>query len=100
MFGTIGHVRVKPGHESAIFDLEEEWKRTVRPTIPGEFISLSGAPMDRPGEIVFIALAQDEPTYRALAADPKQDAWFRRMLEHCEGEPKWEDVEMEWHVRE
>ena len=45
--------------------------------------------------IVFVALAQDEATYRNLANLPEQDAFYRRMLEHLEAEPTWEDVEME-----
>ncbi len=100
MFGTIGHVRVKPGHDTAILQLQDEWERTIRPTIPGAFVSLFGQPKGRSDEVVFIALAQDEPTYRALAASPAQDAWYRRLMEHCQGEPVWEDVEMNWFVRE
>src|SRR3712207_5754146 len=95
MFGTIGHVRPKPGHDAQIRALMEEWQQTIRPKIPGQFLQLFGRPKDRPGEVVFVALARDEPTYRALAEMPEQDAWFRHLLEHTEGEPTWEDVEME-----
>jgi hypothetical protein len=56
---------------------------------------LIGRPKDRPDEMVFVALAQDEATYRQLAAMPEQDAWFRRLVEHLDGEPSWEDVEMD-----
>ena len=73
----------------------EEWRRTIRPRIPGPVLQMVGAPKDRPGEVVFVALTRDEATYRALAAMPEQDAWFRRFVEHIEGEPTWEDVEME-----
>lgn len=100
MFGTIGHARPKAGHEDQFAALMDEWKRTVRPTIPGGFLELSGRPVDRAGEVVFIALAQDEATYRALAASPEQDAFYRQMLEHLEGEPTWEDVEMEITVQD
>jgi hypothetical protein len=94
MFGTIGHARPKPGHEAEISALLEEWQRTIRPLIPGEMLSLSGTPKDRPGEMVFIALVQDEQTYRNLANLPEQDAWFRKLVTHLEGEPTWEDVEL------
>ena len=50
--------------------------------------------------MVFLALAQDEATYRALAAMPEQDAWYRRMLEHIEGEPSWDDVEMQIDIHD
>jgi hypothetical protein len=95
MFGTIGHVRSKPGTEARFLELHKEWQRTVRPKIPGTFLELIGHPKDRPGEMVFVALAQDEATYGQLAAMPEQDAWYRRLVELTDGEPTWEDVEME-----
>jgi hypothetical protein len=95
MFGTIGHARLKPGAEDQLTSLMGEWTRTIRPTIPGSVLELTGTPVDRPGEVVFIALMQDEQTYRNLAADPAQDAWYRRFLELVEGDVHWEDVQME-----
>jgi hypothetical protein len=38
---------------------------------------------------------QDKATYQQLAAMPEQDAWYRRMTEHLDGDVQWEDVEME-----
>ena len=73
----------------------KERKTAIRPMVPGSFLELSGRPSDRDGESVFVALAQDEETYRDFAAMPEQDAFFRRMMEHLEAEPSWEDVEME-----
>jgi hypothetical protein len=95
MFGTIGHARPKPGHEAQMQSLTEEWERTIRPQIPGTFLQLIGRPKDRPDEMVFVALAQDEATYRRLAELPEQDAWYRRLVALLEGEPTWEDVEMD-----
>jgi len=92
MFGTIGHFRPKPGHEQQIRDLTEEWARTMRPTIPGLVVQLSGHPVDQAGELLEVVLMQDEATYRALAASPAQDEWYRRLVEHLEAEPTWEDV--------
>ena len=100
MFGTIGHVRPKPGHEAQIDAMQAEWNRTIRPRVPGSVLTLMGRPKDRPGEVVFIALMQDEPTYRALAAMPEQDAWYRGLLQHAEGEPTWEDVEMRIEIQD
>lgn len=100
MFGTIGHARPQPGHLDQITALMDQWKDEVRPTIPGRFIELSGTPQDRPDEIVFVALAQDEATYRALAASPAQDAWFRKLREHLEADPVWEDVELAMMVND
>jgi hypothetical protein len=96
MFGTIGHARLKAGSDEAMQTLMDDWLRTIRPTIPGRVVQLVGTPKDRPGETVFIALMQDEATYRALASDPKQDGWYQRFSELVEGDVTWEDVEMEF----
>ncbi len=95
MFGTIARARVKPGQEGQLRALTDEWRRTVRPKVPGRFLELVGHAAGRPDEAVFVALAQDEATYRALAARPEQDAWYRRLVEHLEAEPTWEDVSWE-----
>jgi hypothetical protein len=95
MFGTIGHARLKPGSDEKMRALMDEWKRTIRPSIPGSILELTGSVAGGSGEMVFVALMQDEATYRALADDPRQDAWYRRMLELTDGDIRWEDVEME-----
>ena len=95
MFGTIGHARAKSGHDGELRAMLEEWKTSIRPKVPGTFIELSGHRESDPESIVFVALAQDEQAYRNLADLPEQDAFYRRMLEHLEAEPTWEDVEMD-----
>lgn len=92
MFGTIGRFHVKPGHEGQVRALDEEWARTIRPTIPGLVVSLWGRAVGPSGEAIAVVLMQDEATYRGLAARPEQDAWYRRMVEHLDAEPVWEDV--------
>jgi len=100
MFGTIAHARPKPGHEDQLTALLEEWRREIRPAIRGKFLSLNGHLAGQPDEQIFVGLAEDEATYRMLAASPAQDAWFRKLMEHIEGEPQWEDVELEIIVDE
>ena len=95
MFGTIGHARIKRGGQSQLEALTQEWLETIRPQIPGEFIQLVGHADGQPDELVFVALAQDKATYQRMAELPEQDAWFRRMAEHLEGDVRWEDVAME-----
>jgi hypothetical protein len=100
MFGTIGHVRIRPENEARFVDLHQEWRKEIRPKIPGAFLELIGKPRDRPDEMIFVALAQDEATYRQLAAMPEQDAWYRRFVALGEGEPTWEDVELEIAIQD
>jgi antibiotic biosynthesis monooxygenase (ABM) superfamily enzyme len=95
MFGTIGHVRLKAGATPDFTALMDEWKRTIRPQIPGHFMELMGSVSGDPDQIVFVALAQDEATYRALAQNPDQHAWFERMQAFAEGDVIWEDVTLE-----
>jgi quinol monooxygenase YgiN len=95
MFGTIGHLTPKPGGQEKFRALMDDWERTMRPQIPGNVIQLSGRPKDNPNQVVFIALFQDEETYRNLAANPDQDAWFRKMMELTEGDVTWEDVQID-----
>ena len=95
MFGTIGRARLKTGRREQLDALMDEWKRTIRPQIPGAFVQFVGNADGQPEELVFVALAQDQATYRTLAALPDQDAWYRRFAEHVDGDVRWEDVEME-----
>ena len=95
MFGTIGHARLKPGARAKLDAMTAEWNATIRPKIPGAMVNLIGHAAGSPDDLVFVALAQDEPTYRNLANLPEQDAWYRRMAELIEGEVRWEDVELE-----
>lgn len=94
MFGTIGHARLKAGAGPDLDALMDEWQRTIRPRVPGPFLSLVGHAEGRPEALVFVALAQDAATYRALAALPEQDAWYRRLAALVDGEVRWEDVEL------
>jgi hypothetical protein len=100
MFGTIGHCRLKPGSEAQFHALMDEWKETIRPRFSGGMLEIIGRRVDDPGETVFIALMQDEATYRALADDPAQDAWYERFAELVEGEVRWEDIEAEISLRD
>jgi hypothetical protein len=95
MFGTISHFRVKPGHEEALRALQEEWEQTMRPSLAGLTIRVHGYVAGRPNEMVNVVLMQDEDAYRGLAARPDQDEFFRRVVEHLESEPTFEDVAWE-----
>lgn len=100
MFGTIARATLKPGQEGRLEAMFEEWTRDIRPKIPGAFVELTGHHAGKPDEIVFIALAQDETTYRRLAEMPEQQQFYLRFNEVFTGEPTWEDVEMVWGLRE
>jgi hypothetical protein len=100
VFGTIARATLKPGKQAALDALMADWKRDIRPKIPGAFVELVGHAAGKPDQVVFVALAQDEPTYRKLAEMPEQHQFYLRFDELFTGEPTWEDVEMEWGLRE
>jgi quinol monooxygenase YgiN len=95
MFGTIGRARLKAGKEDAFKAVGEDWVREIRPQIPGRVVQLMGKSTDHPDEIMFIALMQDESTYRNLAEMPEQHAYFERFSALAEDEIRWEDVELD-----
>ncbi len=100
MFGTIAHATLKPGQEGKLEAQLQDWKRDIRPKIPGPVVNLVGHRAGKLDEVVFIALTQDEATYRKLAEMPEQHQFYLRFNEVFTGEPTWEDVELEWDVRE
>lgn len=101
MFGTIAHAQLKPGQESRLAELMKEWKETVRPKVPGAFLELTGHVAGQPDSVVFVALARDEATYRALAAMPEQHEFYLRFNEVFEGgEPTWEDVMLDVRIND
>ena len=100
MFGTIARATLKPGKQARLDEMMEEWDRDIRPKIPGTFVQLMGHRAGQPDQVVFVALAQDEATYRKLAEMPEQHQFYLRFNEVFTGEPAWEDVEMEWGQRE
>ena len=100
MFGTIAHATLKPGQEAKLQTLMADWKRDILPKVPGTFLQLTGHVAGKPDQIVFVALAQDQATYRALAEMPEQHAFYLRFNEVFTGEPAWEDVAMDVHTRD
>jgi hypothetical protein len=100
MFGTIAHATLKPGQEGKLDEMMKDWERDILPKIPGAFIQLTGHQAGKPDQIVFVALAQDEATYRKLAEMPEQHEFYLRFNEVFTGEPTWEDVAMDFHERE
>ncbi|MDQ4044118.1 MAG: antibiotic biosynthesis monooxygenase [Chloroflexota bacterium] len=87
MYGTIFRIQPKAGREQDVVSLVQEWNRSLGPTVPGA----RAVYLLRPGELVGVAVFDDEQTYRANAASPEQDAWYQRVREALETDPIWED---------
>ena len=94
MYGTVAHMKVKAGHGDDLRALIQEWNRDRKPKVEG---AVGGYvfELDRdPQDWILIGIFEDKKTYEANASDPEQDKWFRRIMEHLEGEPQWHDGEV------
>jgi quinol monooxygenase YgiN len=92
MWGTVARMRVKPGHEQALLDVSAEEIATNRPS--GFVSTLVYRSAGDPQEYWMAVAFESEEAYRSNAASPEQDDWYRRLLEHMEGEPEWHDGEI------
>jgi quinol monooxygenase YgiN len=99
VYGTIMRARVKPGHREMLESMmKEQTGRELE--LPG-FHSFDVAWEDKdPDRLVLVVRFEDKESYVANAESPEQDAEYRRMLTHLEGEPEWIDIHWGAHVGE
>ena len=90
-YGTIYRMRPKRGAEPQLVALLEEWERERKPNALGAVGGYIFKPDGRPDELIGVAVFRDRESYRANASDPAQDAWYRRLREHLEADPEWDD---------
>jgi hypothetical protein len=91
MYGTLARMRIRPGSETAIQDLEREWHRTRGSAVRGAGPTYVLAPDGDTSTRWLVAIFADEASYKANADDPAQDAWYRRLREHLLEDPEWID---------
>jgi hypothetical protein len=100
VFGSISHVKIKPGHEKDVDALNEEFMKTIRPSIDGEIIMISGRVHEQPDTTVSIFLCKDSTVYAKLSDSPEMDALYQRISEHYATEPTWEDIRVDQVIRD
>jgi hypothetical protein len=93
-YGTIFRLRPRPGEESQLVALMDEWDRERKSRVRGAIGGYLFKPDKRPGELIGVAVFRDRQSYQANAADPEQDRWYRRFREHLQADPEWEDGEI------
>lgn len=94
MYGTVAHMRIKPGQEKAAIALLKEWERERKPKVKGAIASYLYKKDTNPNELIMAVVFQDKKTYVANAEDPEQDRWYRRVRELLVADPVWEDGEI------
>ena len=96
--GTIAHATLKAGH-AKMDRVMADWKRDVRRRfgslrrVGGQWGRCQHRRLHRPG-------AGRGDLLRKLAELPEQHEFYLRFNQVFEAEPTWEDVNMEWGVKE
>jgi quinol monooxygenase YgiN len=93
MFGTVAHVMVQPGKDQEFNTILEAWTRErgeATGQISGHLFKLE----EQPGAYYIVGIFRDHASYRANAADPKTDRWYRRMRATLASDPEWHDGEV------
>jgi hypothetical protein len=94
MYGTVAHLKVKPGQEEKLLVLLQEWDRDRKPKVKGAVGGYVYKLEGRPNEYILVVLFQDRDSYVTNAEDPEQDRWYRRFRELLEVDPLWHDGEV------
>ena len=93
MYGTIFHMKAKPGQEQAVVDHFDVWEKGRRLKAEGALGGLVMKPDGAPGTIVAVAVFSSKATYEANADHPDQHKWYMGLRELLEEDPDWEDGE-------
>lgn len=91
MYGTIFRLRPQESREADVVALMEEWGQTRGPQVSGARAAYLLRSERRPGDLLGVAVFDDEATYRANATTSEQDAWYRRLRDLLDTDPEWED---------
>ena len=87
MYGTLFRAQLKPGASEQMHKLTEE-EMSARPKIKGWQRSLV---LEDGDDMWVLVVFDSEETYRANAAAPDQDEWYRRRRELMQSDPEWHD---------
>ncbi|MBI4571365.1 MAG: antibiotic biosynthesis monooxygenase [Chloroflexi bacterium] len=92
MYGTIGHMKAKPGKLAEIMKQQDNFNTTrkVKGYI-GDYVFR----MDNdPDEFMLVILFQDKASYHANAGDPEQDKEYQALRALLSADPHWHDGEV------
>lgn len=92
MYGTIARFEPRPGREQRLLELMEEWNRERAPKVKGA-VAAYLYKLDRGGWMM-AAVFDSKENYMANAADPEQDAWYRKWRAELQADPEWNDGEV------
>src|SRR6266568_657773 len=96
MFVTVSTYRAKAGEEDAIIALHEDWQRNMQPRAKGYLSGELLRQVEDSREFIAIMRFESQEPARALANDPEQDTWYRRIVSLTENVPVLTEYTSEW----
>lgn len=99
MFVNVFTYRAKAGQEDAMVALLEDWERNRRPHAPGFVSAEVFRDIKDPRSFINIARFESAEAAQAVANNPDQDAWYRRLVDLCESGPVFTDCSVAWQSR-
>ena len=97
MYGTVARLKVKPGMEQKVQELNDRWWQERAPKIKGAISNTVYRLDSGNNEYILAAVFDSKENYRANADDPEQNEWFQEMAACLDGEPMWADGEIIAH---
>jgi len=94
VYGTVAHLRVKPGQHQGIIDYVAYWRTERRPQTPGAVGGYAYRLDSDPNAWVFAIAFEDRASYEANARSPQMDADYQRLRALLEEDPIWQDGEI------
>ena len=96
MYGTIGHLRIKPGMEDQFRQLLQGQAHAFESGQLAGFVASYAYHMDADPNNFYIAVVfENREAYWANAQSPEQDVRYRQWLPLLKGEPEWHDGQID-----
>jgi heme-degrading monooxygenase HmoA len=96
MFVTVSTYRAKTGEEDAIIALHEDWQRNLQFWAKGYLSGELLRSIADSREFIALMRFESQEAAQLLVNDPKQDAWYRRLVSLMEGTPILFNYKSEW----
>jgi hypothetical protein len=90
VFGTVGRAHIKPENQEKLIALFREQSYEQ---VPGFVRSYTMFPQNRPGEVLLVAIFENEEVYRKNGDDPAQHERYLQYRALFEDDPEWSDGE-------
>jgi antibiotic biosynthesis monooxygenase (ABM) superfamily enzyme len=94
---TVSTYQARHGEEDAIVALHEDWQRTLQPKAVGYLSGELLRNVTNTCEFMAIMRFESRESAQALANDPEQNAWYRRLVSLVENVPVRAGYNSEWH---